>query len=554
MPRPEHALAGVGVGLRAAHYRDFLARRPRVGWLEVHTENYLQPSGWDWHVLQALRSDYALSLHGVGLGLGSAHGFSEAHLERVRALAERIEPALVSEHLSWGAVAQRQLHDLLPLALNGAALDLLCARVGRVQDVLKRPILLENVSTYLRFCDDAMSEAQFLAELARRSGCGLLLDINNLYVNQCNHGEDALIAIQSIAPRSVGELHLGGHLVTPQAVIDHHGATVAEPVWALYAAALQRFGAIPTLIEWDTDVPELDVLLGEADKAQALLARHAAHAPWQGAPVAAPSPSPSRVSAAGLAAGQQAFASAMFDPAHAAGALPLCQGPAAAGRLGLYRGGMHAIWRRTLGHVYPVVLALVGDEFFSGLAREYGREMPSDSPDLNQFGARFGDFLATFPHVAELPYLPDMARLEWALHLAHYAPDAQGVAPEALAAMPADVLEASRWRLHPACTLMASDWQVPALWQAHQEGEWWGKFPQAMQAASHALVCRPCWKAQLLPLDGAAHAALAQLLQGQTFGAALDAAFERDEGFDLAGQLRLWLAHAVLIQVRPAPD
>ena len=272
MPQPLRALAGVG--LRAAHYRDFLARRPAVGWLEVHTENYLQPSGWDSHVLQTLRQDYPLSLHGVGLGLGSARGFSEAHLQRVRAVVERIEPFLVSEHLCWGAVAQQQLNDLLPLALNGAALDLLCARVGRVQDVLKRPILLENVSTYLRFADDAMSEAQFLAELARRSGCGLLLDINNLYVNQCNHGEDALLAMQSIAPGSVGELHLGGHLLTPQAVIDHHGAAVAEPVWDLYAAALLRFGAVPTLVEWDTHLPPLDILLGEASKAQAMLVQH----------------------------------------------------------------------------------------------------------------------------------------------------------------------------------------------------------------------------------------------------------------------------------------
>ena len=273
MPSP--VLAGAGVGLRALHYRDFLARRPQVGWLEVHTENYLQPSGWDWQVLRTLRQDYPISLHGVGLGLGSARGFSVQHLQRVRALVERIEPAMVSEHLCWGAVAQQQLNDLLPLVLNGAAMDLLCARVGQVQDVLQRPILLENVSTYLRFADDAMSEAQFLAELSRRSGCGILLDINNLYVNQCNHGEDALAALQCIAPGSVGELHLAGHLVTPQAVIDHRGATVAGPVWDLYAAALQRFGAIPTLIEWDTDLPPLDVLLGEADKAQAMLARQA---------------------------------------------------------------------------------------------------------------------------------------------------------------------------------------------------------------------------------------------------------------------------------------
>jgi uncharacterized protein (UPF0276 family) len=539
MRQPSHALAGAGIGLRAAHYRDFLARRPRVGWLEVHTENYLQPSGWDWHVLQTLRQDYPLSLHGVGLGLGSAQGFSEAHLQRVRAVVERIEPALVSEHLCWGAVAQQQLNDLLPLALNGAALDLLCARVGRVQDVLKRPILLENVSTYLRFADDAMSEAQFLAELVRRSGCGLLLDINNLYVNQCNHGEDALTAMQAIAPGSVGELHLGGHLLTPHAVIDHHGAAVADPVWDLYAAALLRFGAVPTLVEWDTDLPALDILLGEAHKAQAMLARHAPQTPWQGAAL----PSPPPVSLDALAAGQQAFATALLDTA---AVLPSFAGESIPQRFSLYRGNLSTTWRRTLGQAYPVVLALVGEQFFGGLVHAYGRQMPSDSADLNQFGARFADFLAAFPPVADLPYLPDMARLEWALHLAHYAADAQGLAPESLAALSPAQLEACRFTLHPACILLASHWQVAALWQAHQEGDGQGMFPQDMQVASQALVCRPCWKAQVLVLDAAAHAALQVLQQGRTFGAALDAAFELDQAFDLGAHLRQWLAHAVL--------
>ncbi|WP_426072667.1 DUF692 family multinuclear iron-containing protein [Janthinobacterium sp. DSP2-3-3] len=549
MPPPVPVLAGAGVGLRAAHYRDFLARRPKVGWLEVHTENYLQPSGWDSHVLQTLRQDYPLSLHGVGLGLGSARGFSEAHLQRVRAVVERTEPALVSEHLCWGAVAQRQLNDLLPLALNGAALDVLCARVGRVQEVLKRPILLENVSTYLRFADDAMSEAQFLAELARRSGCGLLLDINNLYVNQCNHDEDALLALHSIAPGSVGELHLGGHLRTPHAVIDHHGAAVADPVWDLYAAALLRFGAIPTLVEWDTDIPPLNILLGEADKAQAMLARHAPQVPWQGALLAPPpaAPAASAASADTLAAGQQAFATALFDTV---AALPSFAGEAVPQRFSLYRGNLSATWCRVLGQAYPVVLALVGEDFFGGLARAYGRRHPSDSADLNQFGARFADFLAAFPPVNELPYLPDMARLEWDVHLAHYAADARGLAPESLAALHPDQLEVRRLALHPACALLASNWQVAALWQAHQEGdgqsEGQAMFPHDMQVASWALVCRPCWKAQVLLVDAAAHAALLVLQQGQTFGAALDAAFELDPAFDLAAHLRQWLAHAVL--------
>jgi hypothetical protein len=262
--RPAFSGLGVGVGLRAPHYRDFLERRPAVDWLEVHTENYLDSGGWDAHVLMQLRRDYPISLHGVGMGIGSARGFSQRHLERVRDVVERVEPALVSEHLCWGAVGDRHLNDLLPLPLTAEALALVCERVDQVQQALGRQILLENVSTYLRFRDDALSEAQFLAEVAARTGCGVLLDINNLFVNQCNHGEDAHAALLAVPQAIVGELHMAGHLVTPDAVVDHHGARVVPAVWDLYEEAIRRFGAVSTLIEWDTDIPALDVLLDEA--------------------------------------------------------------------------------------------------------------------------------------------------------------------------------------------------------------------------------------------------------------------------------------------------
>lgn len=545
MERPAHALAGVGVGLRAAHYPHFLAQRPRVDWLEVHTENYLARSGRDWQVLQQVREQYALSLHGVGLGLGSARGFSAQHLERVRQLVERIEPALVSEHVCWSAVAAHQLNDLLPLRLDHAALELLCARVGQVQDALKRPILLENVSTHLRFCGDAMSEAQFLAELVRRSGCTILLDINNLYVNQCNHGEDALAALQAIAVGTVGELHLGGHLVTPLSVIDHHGAAVAEPVWALYQAALQRFGRVPTLIEWDTDLPALDVLLGEADRARTLQLGHR-DAPLRLAARVPPLPTPAAVE---LAASQQAFAQALLAPAAAAADLATLdlQGKAGAAQLALYRGNLHATWRRALANAYPVLLALVGDDFFGGLARAYGRHIPSDSPDLNRFGEHFAVFLDGFAPAAQLPYLPDMARLEWALHSAWLAPDAPSLGAQALAGLSPAQLEAQYFTLHPACSMLSSRWQVAQLWQAHQkEGEGAGSFPQQLQQPGDCLVCRPRWQAQLLVLDAASHAALQVLQQGRCFGAALDAAFALDDDFDLGRHLQQWLAHGVL--------
>jgi uncharacterized protein (UPF0276 family) len=529
-----------GIGLRAPHYRQFLEQRPAAGWLEVHTENYLAQSGWDWHVLQRLRSDYPVSLHGVGLGLGSARGFSDAHLERVRALVERVEPFLVSEHLSWGAVDDRQLNDLLPLTLNQAALDLLAERVERVQEKLARPILLENVSTYVRFHDDAMSEAQFMAALARRTGCGLLLDVNNLYVNQCNHGEDALAALAAIDPGTVGEIHLAGHLHTPAAVIDHHGAAVAQPVWDLYRAALERFGKVPTLVEWDTDLPPLETLLAEARKADAIARAFSVRQ----VPRAAAAISGARASDDAIAVHQQQFATALFDPAAAAPLLARLKGDEQ--RLALYRGNLTAAWDKALSAAYPVLRQLVGDEFFSALSRAYGMAQPSQDADLNQFGGTFASFLEHFEHVADYPYMPDMARLEWAMHRAGFAADAGAID---IGALSPEQLEAARFALHPACCLLHSDWAVAALWQAHQAGSSVA-FPAQMAAPCFAVVARPLWTAELVPLGQAAYAALAVLEQGGTFGAALDAAFACDEDFDVAAHLRQWLELSLLTAVR----
>jgi len=559
--RAANAVAGVGIGLRAPHYRDVLERRPGVGWIEVHTENYLARSGRERQVLAMLRQDYVVSLHGVGLGLGSVHGFSEDHLERVRALVREIEPALVSEHLSWSALRERQLNDLLPVQLDRAMLDLLAARIGRVQDALGRTILVENVSSYLRFRGDAMSEAEFLAQLARRTGCGVLLDVNNLFVNQRNHGEDALAAIAALAPGSVGEIHLGGHLVTEHGLVDHHGDRVAPEVWALYRAALARFGAVPALIEWDTDLPDLDVLLDEADLARRIAAEVCGDAsgaarlplPLAGAtgpePDAllphAPAPDLNVASGPEHAAPdadtlQQALGAALFDAGRDAGLAPWLRGDPA--RLGIYRGNLHAHWRRALQASHPVLRRLVGADFFDALAVRYGRAQPSQDPDLNRFGAGLAGFLADFAPAADLPYLPDMARLEWQVHESYYAPDAaSGLAHPALvlAGMDPQAFEASRALPHPSLRLYASDWATVSLWQAHQPGG--PAFPDAMEAGSHALVWRAQFDVTVAAIGVAEHAALSTLAAGGTFGAALDAAFALDEAFDVAAHLGRWL-------------
>lgn len=257
----------VGIGLRPPHVEQLLLRERCVGWLEAHTENYFGAGGRELHVLMRLRERYPISLHGVGLGLGSVAGFSNEHLNKVAALARRIEPVFISEHLCWGSTSNRVLNDLLPLPMTREALDLMRSRVQAMQDAVKQRVLIENVSSFLRFTCDEYDEAGFLNELAASTGCGILLDVNNLYVNQRNHGGDAAAQIDAISPAHVGELHLAGHLVTDLAVIDHHGARVPDAVWSLYEHALRRFGAVATLIEWDTDLPDLDVLLDEAQRA-----------------------------------------------------------------------------------------------------------------------------------------------------------------------------------------------------------------------------------------------------------------------------------------------
>jgi uncharacterized protein (UPF0276 family) len=546
---------GVGIGLRVPHYRRLLeeAPAPGLGFLEVHTENYLARSGWDWHVLQSLRRDYPLSLHGVGLGLGSVQGFSEDHLERVRQLAAAIEPALVSEHLSWGALRDRQLNDLLPLRLDGAALDLVAARVERVQAVLKRRILVENVSTYLRFAGDAMSEAEFLAALARRTGCAILLDVNNLYVNQCNHGEDARAALDALAglpPGTVGELHLGGHLVTDRAVIDHHGDRIAPPVWALYREALARFGGVPTLIEWDTDVPALEVLLEEAGEA-ARIAADVAVDTRMTAPPAPPQALPAASSSAdhdALAGLQQAFGAALSDPDRLAVLAPELKGDP--GRLGIYRGNLTSAWRRALASSYPVLRRLLGGERFDSLARAYGCACPAHDPDLNRFGAGLADFIEG----EEPAWLPDLARLEWTVHAAWYAPDASvDTPPDAdpravLASLSPQQFEASRAILHPSLRLHASGWAIAAFWLA-QQNEDAAAPAEPAPGPSHALILRPRWQAAVREIGAAEYAALARLANGESFGTAFDAAFDLDEEAPIAAWLDGWLKNGVLTGV-----
>lgn len=263
---------GFGLGLRTAHYADFLAEPQRVDWLEVISDNYLVPGGKPMRMLDAIRDRYPMAMHGVAMSIGSVAGPDANYLRQIKGLMDRIQPLWVSDHLCWTGVHGRHLHDLLPLPYTEEAIDVVVRNILRVQDVLGRRLVLENVSSYVDFKQSQMSEWDFVAAVCERADCLLLLDVNNIYVSSVNHGFDALTYLNGLPAHRVQQIHLAGHTDNGDHIIDTHDHPVADPVWALYAHACRRFGAVATMIERDDHIPPLPELVGELDQARKMAA------------------------------------------------------------------------------------------------------------------------------------------------------------------------------------------------------------------------------------------------------------------------------------------
>jgi len=278
---PAYRVAGLaGTSFKPEHLPSILADRDRRGFFEVHAENYMGAGGPPHRSLEIIRREYPVSLHGVCMSIGGPEALDKAHLERFRRLVERYEPALVSEHLAWSTHKTAYFNDLLPLPYNAATLARVCTHIDEVQEAIRRPILLENPSTYLAFRDSTVSETDFIRTIAKRTGCGLLLDVNNVFVSATNLGFSAMDYLSDFPLSHVGEIHLAGHAEQSDdegepLLVDSHDAPVADGVWELYEIALSRAGAIPTLIEWDSNLPEWPILKAEAAAAQAILDRRA---------------------------------------------------------------------------------------------------------------------------------------------------------------------------------------------------------------------------------------------------------------------------------------
>ncbi len=468
---------GFGLGLRKEHYESLLDGTPPVDWLEVLTENYLIDGGKPLHYLDRLRARYPLVLHGVGLSIGSTAPLDWDYLSAVRELAARVEPRWISDHLCWTGTGGINLHDLMPLPYTEESLAHVVARVRCVQDYFGRQILLENVSSYLDYAHSVVPEWEFLNAVAEQADCLLLLDVNNIYVSSRNHGFDAVTYLDALSHARIRQIHLAGHRDHGDHVIDTHDAAVADPVWALYRDALERYGPVATMIERDADIPPLAELTAElaiarriADEVESVAAqaraRFALRLSNDNAVFRAIEPAP------GLATLQDALAAHVRDPACA---LPevIVDGTLLTRerRAAIYIHGYRLRLIEALTDDFPALVALLGADAFAEMADGYIDANPSRHYSIRWFGRTLEHHIATTPRYRHQPLLVHMARFEWTLGLAFDAADADAVTFADLLQVSPEQWGELQFGQHPSVRHIRLGQQVPALWRQARNGD-----------------------------------------------------------------------------------
>lgn len=465
---------GYGLGLRKEHYGELLDGTPAVDWLEVLTENYLVPGGKPLHFLERIRARYPLVMHGVSLSIGGSGPLDWNYLRQVRELAQRIEPCWISDHLCWTGTGGTNLHDLLPLPYTAEALAHVSDRIARVQDYLGRQILLENVSSYLGYTHSSMPEWEFLSAVANGADCLILLDINNIFVSARNHNFDPMSYLNAVPVARVAQFHLAGHRDHGDYIVDTHDATVVDPVWTLYRAAVRRFGPVATMIERDAEIPPLADLVRELDLARlhaSAVEAFAAHTTQAARVAIAGVNDPGRGCAPALAILQGEFQAHVISPGRA---LPVCIAETPRmdrqRRAEIYTAGYRVRLTEALANDYPVLNTLLGGNRFAALANSYLDTHPSRHFSLRWFGARLSEHLAHAAAYRTQPLLAELARFEWTLGEAFDAADASSVSVDELARLPAAAWPALRVTKHPSVREITLGHAVPGYWRAIQNG------------------------------------------------------------------------------------
>lgn len=457
---------GFGIGLRPKHYRDFLENSPTVDFVEAISENFMGVGGRPRAVLEKVRQERPVVLHGVSLAVASTESLDEEYLRAWKELIAQIDPVLVSDHLCWGRAHRRYAHDLLPVPLTEEALVHTVRRVAQVQEFLGRRIALENVSSYLTFAQSEMAEWEFLAEVATRADCLVLLDVNNVFVSSRNHGSDVEAFLAGIPVERVAQIHLAGHQRRPELILDTHDGPVSDEVWALYQRAIARFGQVPTLIEWDDSVPAVEVVVAEATKAKA----YAQHVSKEAArPHITHKPQEKR-SSPGLQHTQRLLFEAVCNAepiAEAASVLVTERAPLSnVARIEVYAEMYWLRMRDTLREAFPSVRQQVGDETFDVWVARFMRAHPSTNPSLDRFGAAFPRFLADVH-----PPLADCATLEWAQAESFIAPDAPTASFAELQAVDSEKWAAVTLTAHPSLRVLRLTSDPRPLRRGHAAGE-----------------------------------------------------------------------------------
>jgi uncharacterized protein (UPF0276 family) len=473
---------GFGLGLRTPHYQDFLSQRQPVDWLEIITDNFLGDGGRPLKTLDRIRADYPIAMHGVAMSIGAASGIDAAYLLRVKTLADRIEPLWVSDHLCWIGDDTEQLHDLYPLPYTDEAARHVVAQILRAQDVLKRQLVLENVSSYAEFNHGAASEWQFLSHIAEASDCLLLLDVNNVYVSSVNHGFNPTDYLNAINPKRVKQMHLAGHSVNKNHIVDTHDHPVAQPVWDLYAAACARFGDVATMIERDDDIPALPVLLAELEVARRISAdtahSHTRHAvPDSSAATlwASAEPDLADPTLAHLQGGMMSFVlgSASSAPHEVEASIKNSIRDTVTfsrdDRLHVYHHAYRARLSSVLADSFAKTFSYIGADVFEQHARDFVVKCPPRQQSLSGYGEGLPDYLhSIYPHN---PELCDLAQLDWDLRTRFDVADVDALSADSLRTGPDAAHVAEHWLLndaplHPSLVLREISTNVAQIWLA----------------------------------------------------------------------------------------
>lgn len=547
---------GFGLGLRTPHYADFLAAKQPLDWLEIITDNYLVAGGKPLQMLDQIRRDYPVVMHGVAMSLGAPGAVDAAYLRQVKALADRVQPLWISDHLCWIGPGPEQLHDLYPLPYTDEAARHLIGQIRRAQDLLQRRLVVENVSSYIEFKHSAATEWAFLSHVANEADCLLLVDINNIYVSSVNHGFNPVQYLQGLPRHRVQQFHLAGHSNEGSHIVDTHDHPVADPVWALYAEALKLFGPVATMIERDDHIPPLPTLLDELAIARDIAARvHHQPATASAAAANATHFTTSTPAPAALRQLQRDMANYVLDPS-ARGMTHHVRAPTGAdssARLGIYHHAYRARLADVLADVFEKTVLYMGSDSFDEIARAFVVQQPPQSRSLGVYGAAFPAHLGMlYPHN---PELCELAQLDWDLRSRFDGVDWPALDTAAAAADTTQTWLTRSPALHPSLLLRQVSTNVVTLWKAiHDDTE--VPAPLRLDSPATLMVWRKGLQPHFKTLDAQQSAWLHQLAEGGSIADACEnfAASPLMPEVSVFGQwLATWWDDQILAAAAPDP-